>query len=1017
MEQIKDIKKSVMWLTKPRIVFYTMIWLMVLLFVGTIAQKYIGLYRAQNMFFSSWIVWWGPVPFPGGLLTLGLLTLSLTAKLFLASRWSWQNSGTIVTHIGALLLLVGGLITYMHAQEGSMIIYEGERSHVFSDYHIRELIVEDSENKRQIIAFPWDDLEAGKVFDIPNLPVRIEIVKLCKNCNIFPRKKVEDDPVFSELRGMAQRMDIALLPPEKEDEQNRGAVQFRISGAGEEKDGIHFSTDFIDVSPWIKVDNKVYNIALRRKQTVLPFEIELIDFEKQLYPGTDKPKSYKSEIILRENGSEWRSIIQMNEPLRYRGYTFYQSSFIEGDEQEATILAVVKNAGRMFPYIASIVMCIGLLIHVILRLPKLIGTALAGKTTKAAKVALFAGVLIMSAGFAPQARATSYDYNFEVFSRIPILDQGRVKPLDTFARTYLEIISGRDSLSDMEAIEWLAEVILDPGRAYKREIFNIPNPKVVDALALERRKGHRYSYKEVTTAFYTHSKTWDFLFTMPEEEMSLPQKQLLEAFTKTQLFAELSRSLSLVFPDFLIPEGPLSKALDVDPGTSVNFIKLRNQQTLIEQMSKDLLKKSKNKDYKISAEGVMLTSIAAHMAALNRDRNSYILKVIPPQWESVSENNHDRMWFSPWGIGVYGQGSPDSVKFLNMWGELVQAYRMGNNTKWNDLTAELRAFSLSMADQKALNGVLSLEVFFNNAKPFSISFIFYLSAFLVVMASFMIWPERLRRLAFGMVLAGFAFHATGLGVRMFIMQRPPVTNLYESVIFVSLIACLFGLFLEWRLKNTIGIIIAASMGTILHFMGMKFDAEGDTMGMLVAVLDTNFWLATHVVTITIGYGCCLVGGVLGHIYLIQRLVKPGDTKRLSDLFRNMRGVVFVALLFAVIGTILGGIWADQSWGRFWGWDPKENGALLIVLWLIFLIHGRLSGIVGELGFAAGMVCTNIIVAMAWFGVNLLSVGLHSYGFTESAAVSFFVFCGFEFLFAVGAYTFIRLQKNKQGLKI
>ncbi len=106
---MKKIKERALFLAKPHIVFYTLIWLMILLVAGTVAQKYIGLYRAQNMFFSSWLVWWGPIPFPGGLTTLGFLTLSLMAKLFFASRWSWQNSGTIITHVGALLLLIGGL--------------------------------------------------------------------------------------------------------------------------------------------------------------------------------------------------------------------------------------------------------------------------------------------------------------------------------------------------------------------------------------------------------------------------------------------------------------------------------------------------------------------------------------------------------------------------------------------------------------------------------------------------------------------------------------------------------------------------------------------------------------------------------------------------------------------------------------------------------------------------------------------------------------------------------------------
>ncbi len=1005
MRALKTVKSLGLLLTKPHIVFYTMVWLMTLLVVGTIAQKYIGLYHAQNLFFSSWVIWWGPLFLPGTLTTLGLLTLCLMAKLFLASRWEWRNCGTIVTHIGALLLLLGGFITYLHAQEGSMTIYEGSRSNYFSDYHDRELVVEDQKNKTQILTVPWDSLKEGKIFSLPDLPVHIEIVKLCKNCALFPRKKGGNDPSLTQFRGMAQKIDIAPLPSEKEEEQNRSAIQFKISGAGQDKEGIHFSTDFIDISPWIEVDGRIYTIALRHKRTVLPFDIELIDFTKTMHPGTDQPKSYKSEIILHEEGSEWKSIIQMNDPLRYRGYTFYQSSFIEEEQRDATVFAVVKNAGRLFPYIASMVMCIGLLIHILLRLPKLV--------RKKLTPIFFLGFLTATSLYPSHGKAEIYAYNFQEFAQIPILDQGRIKPLDTFARTYLEIFSGRDSLPDMEAIDWFAELLFEPYHAYHRKIFNIPNPKVVEALELQRYKDHRYSYKEITRALSSHSKTWTSLLTEPPETLSLPQKQLVGLFTKIQLFAEISRSVSLLFPDVNIQNKTLAETLDIDVGTHVNFLTLRRHHSLLQILSKDLHTKTDNE---MTSEERALQQLALHMKEIVQDQNSQHFKVIPPQWSDPSENNDSHRWFSPWGISLYGQGSPESLKFLNMWSDLLQAYRMEDSTQWDMLTTRIRVSSLNMANNTQLEVFLKLEVMFNQTKPFMISFLFYLVAFLTLMASFIIWSEKLRKTAFALSCTGFIFHLTGLGLRMFIMQRPPVTNLYESIIFVSLIACLFGLLLEWRLKNSVGLIIATSMGTLLHFIGIKFDADGDTMGMLIAVLDTNFWLSTHVVTITIGYGCCLVGGVLGHVYLLQNILDPKKEKRLLDLASNMRGVVFVALLFTSIGTLLGGIWADQSWGRFWGWDPKENGALLIVLWLIFLIHGRLSGVVDNLKFAAGMVCTNIIVVMAWFGVNLLSIGLHSYGFTEGAAVTFFVFCGLEFLFALSTYSFIT-SKNKTIHKV
>ena len=157
--------------------------------------------------------------------------------------------------------------------------------------------------------------------------------------------------------------------------------------------------------------------------------------------------------------------------------------------------------------------------------------------------------------------------------------------------------------------------------------------------------------------------------------------------------------------------------------------------------------------------------------------------------------------------------------------------------------------------------------------------------------------------------------------------------------------------------------------------------------MLVAVLNSNFWLATHVTTITTGYGTSLFAGLLGHVYLFQAIKNPANTKYLQTINSNMFGATIFALFFTLFGTILGGIWADQSWGRFWGWDPKENGALLIVMWQIMMIHMRISGYVKPMGFALGIVLNNIVVVLAWFGVNLLSVGLHSYGFASGIAIN------------------------------
>ena len=196
----------------------------------------------------------------------------------------------------------------------------------------------------------------------------------------------------------------------------------------------------------------------------------------------------------------------------------------------------------------------------------------------------------------------------------------------------------------------------------------------------------------------------------------------------------------------------------------------------------------------------------------------------------------------------------------------------------------------------------------------------------------------------------------------------------------------------------LGSAVAAFAGFVTLIIAHNLALSGDTMEMLRAVLDTNFWLATHVVIVTLGYASTFVAGLLAIIYILRGLFTPllkhksGDWNRASRWRRMVYGIVCFATLFSFVGTVLGGIWADQSWGRFWGWDPKENGALLIVLWNAAILHARWGGMIRERGLMVMAIFGNIVTSWSWFGVNMLGIGLHSYGFTDapSSGCSLFV---------------------------
>jgi ABC-type transport system involved in cytochrome c biogenesis permease subunit len=221
--------------------------------------------------------------------------------------------------------------------------------------------------------------------------------------------------------------------------------------------------------------------------------------------------------------------------------------------------------------------------------------------------------------------------------------------------------------------------------------------------------------------------------------------------------------------------------------------------------------------------------------------------------------------------------------------------------------------------------------------------------------------------------------------RCIIMQRPPIGNLYDTIIFIGTTGVMLALIVEWFTRRRFALGLAPIIGVLLILLSRRYelgDAK-DHMDPLVAVLDSNFWLATHVITITLGYSAGLVAAVLSCGYVLVRGLRlvddPRDLRR--SLSRAVYGCICLCLFLSLVGTVLGGIWANYSWGRFWGWDPKENGALMICLWTLAMLHARLGGFLSEWALHLASIFTACIIAFSWWHVNFLGVGLHNYGFT------------------------------------
>ena len=514
---------------------------------------------------------------------------------------------------------------------------------------------------------------------------------------------------------------------------------------------------------------------------------------------------------------------------------------------------------------------------------------------------------------------------------IPLQDEGRIKPLDTFARNHLLAFYGKRSIKEMNlsATDWILNLILDPQNGKEQKIFNIRNPEVVSSIYLDWSTEHKYSFNEILPGLSNQAVLINMINQKPDANRTVFEKQLLELNNNALRFEEIS------------------------------YLKA--------------------------------------------------MKLLPP--DEISKTDE---WSSPLEFIVNGRSpEPHQDAILNALQQYLAGRLAGQEASMQSAMANYKAALLMVPGELFDITVLKKETWMNRVNLFYTSVGLYLFAFILLGLSWMIQPLLLKRASYALLILGFLFHAYGIYLRMHIMGRPPVSTLYESVIFVAFIVILFAIILEYFRRDGLGIFVGTVSGSIFHYIGFGYSADGDTLGMLVAVLNSNFWLATHVTTITMGYGASLVAGFIGHLYLVQAIRQPENKSNLKSIFNNLFGITLIALFFTLFGTILGGIWADQSWGRFWGWDPKENGALLIVLWQLMMVHMRLSGLAKPAEFALGMALNNIIVALAWFGVNLLQVGLHSYGFDDGVARNLFIFIVLELIIGFGTYLWPGVKKKHQ----
>lgn len=968
-----------------------------------------------------------------------------------------QRGGIVVIHAGIALMMFGELFVSLYAVENQARMAEGQTVNYVYDVRNTELAITHkvSDGLEEVVAIPKKHLQRSAVSKQPiqdvRLPFEVQVLSYYPNSTL---RKAKSDDKLPHTKGAAFENKIALaeLPAstgtDSDAPVDEGAMYVKFMERDSGKDlGTYALSQKVTSSfeepheDQVTVGGKKYGVSLRFQRSYRPYSLRLVDARGDKFTASMITKNFSSDVHLVDpTRNTSRSVhIWMNNPLRFAGETFYQSGFGSlSQTKDYTILSVVTNTGWMIPYVACMIVAIGLIAHFLLTLAKFLRLTLEtdrdivraevvaepdaasrqGKRVRAMPVVsppvntasrqnnlLFSGAATLAASLVflvwlgywmapPRFKGT--DMNLAGFSRLPVMDDGRVKPMDSLARNNARTMSGSfyERVKDKDgkrtqSVQWLLDTITASPAAKTYKLFKIESPEVVEALGLEPRPADWcYSIDEIggrplAVIFGLESRPDDLMGLQREfmdskygafvkeaeaaaalrrqkKEVSEYQQHLLKLADRLEEYRKLVRSFEAV----VLPALPSREEADQDP-----LAQQRWQQEF--------------------------QRVTQQIEAIRDDKPVFAVAMAPDEerkgrWQPFPIAMRDvQMEKLKKEVGA-GEKDPDqpTLHFYRM----LEGYRAGDAQEFNESLDKYQAELARHPPDDYSAFKVNLEARFNAVSPFFMGMFTYVLAFLVAVMAIPVWillPTLRRPLnwtAFTLILLTLLVHTTALILRIYISGRPPVTTLYSSAIFIGWAGVIFGVVIELIFRLGIGNILSAVSGFATLFIAYLLAQDGETMPQLAAVLDTQFWLATHVVCITLGYAATFAAGLCGAIYILGGLATPVADKNVRKAGGMIvYGIVCFAILFSFVGTVLGGLWADDSWGRFWGWDPKENGALIIVLWNALVLHARWGGLVKDRGLAVLCIGGNIVTAWSWFGVNQLGIGLHSYGFNKGLA--------------------------------
>ncbi|MBN8419975.1 MAG: cytochrome c biogenesis protein CcsA [Verrucomicrobia bacterium] len=645
--------------------------------------------------------------------------------------------------------------------------------------------------------------------------------------------------------------------------------------------------------------------------------------------------------------------------------------------------------------------------------------------------------LLAFSGFAAAAELPPLDLFrdkevVDTFASIPVQESGRIKPLENVASYRLLRFRARRSIwltdsGEMDgkplidpatqkpitkegdkpvklgAVEWLLMSWFRPDIGRTVPLFKVDNSSAITELGLKAKaKRDQYTFAEIEPARQILMEKMDEYRKIPSRKQTPEQRMIVQ-------LASNFLDYEMIMGHFDFIREPLGEKPEGVPAGVVQPVRLsKSLNTLIAAIRANNGPPMQIPWFRAFAQGAL--------GAMMSGNPEQQYRIFPPAPGAGNVwNGPGEMIFSAVNSGK--DVAADQLAWLALYEDVYLA--LPDAAKFKAASKTLLSKIQEAAKVRGEGQSIALERHAMRADYFFYAQWIFLVGFIAVALTW-VSPgsrfEKAARLSAWLLLgAATALAVTGVVIRCIIMQRPPITTLYETILFIGASCALLGLIAEWITKRGLGLLVTAIGGTACMFLSIQFEASEatDTLQQLQAVLITNFWLSTHVPMINLGYAACMVAALISMIYFIQRLfgvfkTGEGDARLMT---RVAYGFIATGLFLSLVGTVLGGIWANYSWGRFWGWDPKENGALMIVLMCLVILHARLGGYIREIGLHCCNLILGCIVIFSWFGVNQLGVGLHAYGFTDGIWPKIYAYWLSQFVL-LGYGVFLSLRERR-----